>query len=148
MKKRLATICLIMQGYMGLQVAQLLNLHRQLISSYVQKFNEGGIDALLEQRYAPGKKPYLSEEEEVQLKNIILEFTSVQEGFGVEAYWNTHILQYVLEEKFNASMTRFESQKCFIVGNEVIHAPRACEPSETTRISRKSSRVKKTPIKT
>jgi transposase len=107
MTKRVATIRLIMQGYIGLQVAQLLNLHRQSVSSYVKKFNEGGMDALLERPYAPGKKPYLSEEEEVQLKNMILESTPAQEGVGVEAYWNTRIIQHVLEEKFHVSMTRF-----------------------------------------
>ncbi|MGG3959622.1 helix-turn-helix domain-containing protein [Bhargavaea massiliensis] len=44
---------------MGLQVTQLLNLHRQSVSSYVQKFNKDGMDALLEHRYAPGKLTYL-----------------------------------------------------------------------------------------
>jgi transposase len=98
MAKRVATMRLVMQGYMGLQVTQLLNLHRQSVPSYVQKINEGGMDALLECHYAPGKKPYLSEEE-VQFKQMILEFTPTQERFGVEAYWNTRILQHVLERK-------------------------------------------------
>lgn len=107
MSKRVAAIRLVMQGYMGLQVAQLLNLHRHSVSSYVQKFNEGGMDALLERRYAPGKKPYLSEKEETHLKNMILMSTPAQEGFGVEAYWDTRIIQHVLEEKWNISMTRY-----------------------------------------
>ncbi|PJW13004.1 hypothetical protein CV945_16725 [Geobacillus sp. Manikaran-105] len=56
------------------------------------------MDALLERRYAPGKKTYLSEAEEVQLKKMILESTPAQEGFEIEAYWNTRILQHVMEK--------------------------------------------------
>jgi transposase len=92
-------------------VAQLLNLHRKSVSSYVQKFNEGGMGTLLERRYASGKKPYLSEEEEVQLKNTILESTPAQEGFGVESYWDTRITQHVLDEKIHVSMNRFSITK-------------------------------------
>lgn len=68
MAKRIAVIRLIMQGYLGIQVAELLNLHRETVSIYVQKFTQGGMDALLERRYAPGRKPYLSPEEERELK--------------------------------------------------------------------------------
>jgi transposase len=99
MAKRVAAIRLVMQGYMGLEVAKLLNLYRQSVSGYIQKFNEGVMDALLERRYAPGKKPYLSVEEEVELKRMILESTPAKEGVGVEVYWNTRIIQHVLEEK-------------------------------------------------
>ncbi|RDV23061.1 helix-turn-helix domain-containing protein, partial [Parageobacillus toebii] len=51
--KRIAAIRLMMQGYLGIQAAELLNLHRETVSIYVQKFNQGGMDALLERRYAP-----------------------------------------------------------------------------------------------
>ncbi len=68
MAKRIAVIRLIMQGYLGIQVAELLNLHRETVSIYVQKFNQGGMDALLERRYALGRKSYLSPEEEWELK--------------------------------------------------------------------------------
>ncbi|WP_233414543.1 helix-turn-helix domain-containing protein, partial [Thermaerobacillus caldiproteolyticus] len=68
MAKRIAVIRLIMQGYLGIQVAELLNIHRETVSIYVQKFNQGGMDALLERHYAPGRKPYLSPDEERELR--------------------------------------------------------------------------------
>jgi DNA-binding CsgD family transcriptional regulator len=37
MAKRIAVIRLIMQGYLGIQVAELLNIHRETVSIYVQK---------------------------------------------------------------------------------------------------------------
>ncbi|WP_260441070.1 helix-turn-helix domain-containing protein [Parageobacillus thermoglucosidasius] len=64
MVKRIAMIRLMMQGYLGIQAAELLNLHRGTVSIYVQKFNQGGMDALFKRHYAPGRKPYLSPDEE------------------------------------------------------------------------------------
>nr|WP_027410583.1 IS630 family transposase [Anoxybacillus tepidamans] len=106
MAKRIAVIRLIMQGYLGIQVAELLNLHRETVSIYVQKFNQGGMDTLLERRYAPGRKPYLSPEEERELKKMLEESTPADEGYGIETGWNTRIIQHVLEEKFSVTMSR------------------------------------------
>ena len=53
---------LIMQGYYAIQVAELLNVHRETISSYVKKFNHGGMEALIHRDYSPGKPPFLSPE--------------------------------------------------------------------------------------
>lgn len=106
MAKRIAVIRLIMQGYLGIQVAELLNLHRETVSIYVQKFNQGAMDALLERRYAPGRKPYLSPEEERELKKMLEESTPADEGYGIETGWNTRIIQHVLEEKFSVTMSR------------------------------------------
>jgi len=152
MAKRVATIHLVMQGYIGLQVAQLLNLHRQSVSSYVQKFNEGGMDALLERHYAPGKKPYLPQEEEVQLKKIILESTPAQEGLGVEAYWNTRIIQHVLEEKFHMSMTRFGITKMLhrwgLSYTRPTYTLKRVDLRKQQKFQENVQELKKTPLKT
>ena len=112
-----------MQCYLGIQVAELLNLNRETVSIYVQKFNQGGMDALLERRYAPGRKPYLSPEEERELKKMLEESTPADEGYGIETGWNTRIIQHVLEEKFSVTMSR-GGMICFIDGNFAIHALR------------------------
>ncbi len=106
MAKRVATIRLILQGYLGIQVASLLNIHRETISSYVQKFNRGGMDELLHRGYAPGRKPYLSLEEEEELKRMIETSTPAEEGYGIESSWDTRVLQHALEEKFSVTMSR------------------------------------------
>jgi len=106
MAKRIAVIRLIMQGYLGIQVAELLNVHRETVSIYVQKFRQGGMDALLERHYAPGRKPYLSPDEERELRKMLEEGTPADEGYGIETSWNTRIIQHVLEEKFSVTMSR------------------------------------------
>ena len=54
MAKRVAVIRLVMQGYYAIQVAELLNVHRETISSYVKSFNQGGMETLLHRDYSPG----------------------------------------------------------------------------------------------
>lgn len=64
MAKRIAVSHLILQGYYAIQVAELLIVHRETISSYVNKFNHGGMEALLHRKYSPGKIPFLLPEKE------------------------------------------------------------------------------------
>ena len=106
MAKRVAVIRLIMQGYYAIQVAKLLNLHRETISIYVQKFNEGGMETLLHREYAPGNSPFLSFEQETEVKQMLEHSTPSDEGFGCESCWDTRILKHVLAEKYSITMSR------------------------------------------
>ncbi|GED14723.1 COG3415 family protein [Aneurinibacillus migulanus] len=55
-------IRLVMEGYLGKEVATMLNLHRQSVSTYISTFNEGVLDLVLERKFPPGKEPYLNEQ--------------------------------------------------------------------------------------
>jgi transposase len=104
--KRVMAVRFVMEGYQGIEAAALLNLHRQSVSTYVNHFNQGGMDQLLERKSAPGRSPYLSETEEAEVKRWLTESTPAEEGFGLESYWDTRILQHVLEERFHITMSR------------------------------------------
>lgn len=106
MAKRVAVIRLIMQGYYAMQVAELLNVHRETVSTYVKKFNSGGIESLLHRDYSPGKPSFLSSEEEKEVRRMIEHSTPAEEGYGCESCWDTRILKHVLEEKFSITMSR------------------------------------------
>ncbi|MBO9128588.1 winged helix-turn-helix domain-containing protein [Bacillus sp. 165] len=106
MAKRVAVIRLIMQGYYAIQVAELLNVHRETISGYVKKFNQGGMDALLYRGSSPGKPPFLSSEQEQELRRLLVHSTPTEEGIGCESRWDTRILKHVIQEKFTITMSR------------------------------------------
>ncbi|WP_053912202.1 helix-turn-helix domain-containing protein [Aneurinibacillus migulanus] len=76
------------------------------MSTYVKNFTTSGMEALLKQTPPPGKRPYLTEEEQQELKRMIVESTPTKEGFGLESCWNTRILQYVIEDKFAVTMSQ------------------------------------------
>ncbi|MBY6269083.1 helix-turn-helix domain-containing protein, partial [Parageobacillus thermoglucosidasius] len=75
LRQRVTAVRLIMEGYLGKEVAEMLNLHRQSVSTYVQLFNEGGLEKLLDKKTPPGKSPYLTEEQQKKLKHMILHST-------------------------------------------------------------------------
>ena len=106
MVKRVTIIRLVMQGYYAIQVGELLNVHRETISSYVKKFNQGGMEALIHRDYSPGKPPFLLPEEKQEVKRMIEYSTPAEEGYGYESCWDTRILKHVLEAKFSITMSR------------------------------------------
>ena len=106
MARRVTAIRLLMQGYYAIQVAELLHLHRETVSEYVKKFNESGMKGLLHRQYAPGRRAYLSPEEEREVHQMIEFSTPAEEGYGCNSCWDTRILKEVLEDRFSITMTR------------------------------------------
>ena len=106
MARRVTAIRLLMQGYYAIQVAELLHLHRETVSEYVKKFNEGGLEGLLHRKYAPRRRAYLSPEEEQEVRQMIEFSTPAEEGYGCESCSDTRILKEVLEDRFSVTMTR------------------------------------------
>lgn len=90
---------LVMEGYLGKEVAAMLNLYHQSIATYISTFNAGGLDAILERKFPPGKEPYLSEHQREELKQLIVESTPADQGISMYTSWNTRIIQILLQEK-------------------------------------------------
>jgi transposase len=106
LRQRVMAVRLVLEGYLGKDVAAMLNLHRQSVATYVSAFNQGGLEAVLERKFPPGKQPYLTEQQREELKQIIIESTPAAQGMGMYASWDTRIIQMLLQEKYQISMTR------------------------------------------
>lgn len=106
LRQRVTAVRLIMEGYLGKEVAEMLNLHRQSVSTYVQLFNEGGLEKLLDKKTPPGKSPYLTEEQQKKLKHMILHSTPFEQGLGMATSWDTRIIPSYLQNQYGISMTR------------------------------------------
>jgi transposase len=106
MRQRVMTIRFIMEHYTGKEVAHLLNLHRETVSTYVKTFNQYGMNGLLTREYSTGKPPYLTKEEKEELRRMIVESTPEKEGFGIDVNWDTRVIQHVIDEKFSVTMNR------------------------------------------
>ncbi|MED0706312.1 helix-turn-helix domain-containing protein [Aneurinibacillus aneurinilyticus] len=72
-RHRVMAVRLVMEGQKGVSVARFLGLHRDRVSTYVKNFTTGGMEGLWEQTPPPGKRPYLTEEEQQELKRMIVE---------------------------------------------------------------------------
>ncbi|EOO04736.1 hypothetical protein IAW_06050 [Bacillus cereus str. Schrouff] len=104
--KKVKVIRLIMQGCSAVYVANLLNIHRETVSTYVKKFNSGGMRKLLVREYSSGKPPYLSVEKEKELISMIKFSTPSEHGCDCSQIWNTRSLKCVLKRKFEITMSR------------------------------------------
>ncbi|NME99388.1 helix-turn-helix domain-containing protein [Aneurinibacillus aneurinilyticus] len=72
-RHRVMAVRLVMEGQKGVGVVRFLGLHRDRVSTYVKNFTTGGMEGLWEQTPPPGKHPYLTEEEQQELKRMIVE---------------------------------------------------------------------------
>ncbi|WP_241748281.1 MULTISPECIES: hypothetical protein [Bacillus cereus group] len=46
----------------------ILGIHRQSVASYVKNFKEHALERLLTRKQIPGKKPYLTKQQQKELK--------------------------------------------------------------------------------
>ncbi|MED0687845.1 helix-turn-helix domain-containing protein [Anoxybacillus ayderensis] len=72
LRVRVTAVRLVMEGFLGKDVAKMVNLCRPPVSLYVERFNEGGLDHLLDRRLPPGRVPFLTEEQQQELRQLVL----------------------------------------------------------------------------
>ena len=106
LRQRVMAVRLVMEGYLGKDVASMLNLCRQSVAFYVSLFNEGGLDLLLDRKYPPGREPFLTLEQQQELKQTILTHTPAELGWDIASSWNTRILQSYIREHYEVDMSR------------------------------------------
>ncbi|MBB6283618.1 IS630 family transposase [Geobacillus subterraneus] len=83
----------------------MINVCRQIVSHYVSLFNEGGLELLLHRDFAPGREPFLIEEQQEEIKQLVLTTTPVELGWDVASAWNTKLLPSV-EKHFGVCISR------------------------------------------
>ncbi|WP_371399293.1 helix-turn-helix domain-containing protein, partial [Bacillus toyonensis] len=87
-------------------VAAVLGMHHQSVASYVKNFKEHALEGLLTRKQIPGKKPYLTKQQQEELKQLILHTTPAELQFGQESFRNTRNIQYLIKGKFAICILR------------------------------------------
>ncbi|MED5014661.1 helix-turn-helix domain-containing protein, partial [Geobacillus stearothermophilus] len=106
LRQRVMAVRLVMEGYLGKDVASMVNVCRQTVSHYVSLFNEGGLELLLHRDFAPGREPFLTEEQQEEIKHLVLTTTPAELGWDIASAWNTKILQSYVHHHYGISMSR------------------------------------------
>ncbi|HDR5276892.1 TPA: winged helix-turn-helix domain-containing protein [Bacillus thuringiensis] len=81
-------------------------MHHQSVASYVKKFKEHALEGLFTHKQIPGKRQYLTMQQQAELKQLILNTTPAELHYGQESFWNTRNIQYAIKEKFSICMSR------------------------------------------
>jgi len=105
-RERISAVRLIMQGYCIKEIADILSRNRQTISTYVQMFEQSGMEGLLSRGASPGKPSRLSQEEQNLLKDTILKETPKSIKLGLESSWNTRNIQALIQKEFHVQLSR------------------------------------------
>lgn len=102
MNIRYTAILSYLQGYTYKEIASLLNLSSQTISSYVKKYKSKGI-AGLKMGKSSGAPCHLNKEQEAELINIILTKTPDEVGFTARKNWDTSIIRQLTFKLYGVS---------------------------------------------
>jgi transposase len=105
-QRRIIAVRMIMEGYMAIEVAKLLGIHRQSVSSYIMKFEQGGIEELLSRKPIPGKQPRLLSTQQQEMKQLILHSTPAELDISQDSFWNTRTVQQLIQQKFDVDLSR------------------------------------------
>ncbi|WP_110114983.1 helix-turn-helix domain-containing protein [Bacillus sp. CGMCC 1.16541] len=106
MRHRITAVRLVMEGKLGKEVAEICNLHRQTVSEYVHRFNEGGLDLLLERKFGQGRPCFLTEEQQKKLKEVILTSSPSDHELGTAVSWTTPIVSEYILRTYDVQMTQ------------------------------------------
>ncbi|WP_256869731.1 winged helix-turn-helix domain-containing protein [Bacillus sp. CDB3] len=91
---------------MAIEVAKILGIHRQSVSSYIIKFEKGGIEELLARKPIPGKQPRLRATHQQELKELVLHSTPTELDISQDSFWNTRTIQLLIQQKFDVDLSR------------------------------------------
>ncbi|MFC0298277.1 helix-turn-helix domain-containing protein [Geobacillus jurassicus] len=106
LRQRVMAVRLVMEGYLGKEAASMVNVCQQTVSHYVSLFNEGGLELLLHRDFAPGREPFLTEEQQEDIKQLVLTTPPAELGWDIASAWNTNVLQSYVQTHYGVSLSR------------------------------------------
>ena len=105
-KNKIQIMILLYKGKRVSQISTYMGISEVTIYGYIDKYNEGGLEKLLEVHYSErGRNPKLSQREIEELKEIIKK--SPQEiGYGESTNWSTLSIAEYIKHAYSVEMTR------------------------------------------
>lgn len=104
MYKRYQAIRLHFQGFMNIEIADIVQVHHQTVGVYIRKYKEEGLSALIPAP-KPGAPPKLSKQQEKQLKDTITNYTPNDVGFDGIFNWTSNLAVQWVKKTFDVSYT-------------------------------------------
>ena len=96
---RLVSILPIAKGESSRKAQELLLLSHNQICIWVKRFNELGVEGLKD-KPKTGRKPKISSEQLVWLKDLVLNESPTKHGFNTET-WTAPLIVIIIEKKCN-----------------------------------------------
>lgn len=104
MFERYQTIQLYLQGYLRKDIVQIVGRSRKTIYSYIQAYEEKGIDGLV-RNASPGAPRKLTAVQEQELVQVIVTKRPVDVGFPAKFNWTLAIVAAFIEREWHQTYT-------------------------------------------
>lgn len=104
-ENKINVIMLCMDGHGRNEISKLLNTSEKTVTKYIKTFNESGLDVLLKYNTSPGRTPFLSEQEQELVCDMITNSTPYAQGCGESHNWTTTEIRAFINNEFKKDMT-------------------------------------------
>ncbi|WP_083566419.1 winged helix-turn-helix domain-containing protein [Domibacillus mangrovi] len=95
-----------MEGKRGKEVAEICNLHRQSVSEYVRRFNEGGLERLLKRKCSNGRPCSLTKKQREELKETVLHRSPEDCELGTAVSWSVPLIREHITRTYGVQLSR------------------------------------------
>ncbi len=104
MFKRYQAILMHLKGRSYVEIAELLGCTEQTVYNYVRAYKDNGLDGLVPGQ-SPGRPCQLTEEQEKELYQLIVEKGPADVGFPAEMNWTSFLVRDWIKETFDIVYT-------------------------------------------
>lgn len=96
--RRLLAIACVLDGDERTMAAEQSGMDRQTLRDWVHRYNAAGVDGL-KSRTSPGREPFLTDEQQAELKQLVIEGPDIDRHNVVR--WRLADLQVEIERRFS-----------------------------------------------
>lgn len=104
MFKRYQTVLMYLKGRKYAEIADVLGCTEQTVYNYIRAYKASGLEGLVPGQ-SPGRPPQLTEEQEQELYNLIVDKKPADVGFPAEMNWTSFLVQDWIKQAFGVEYT-------------------------------------------
>jgi transposase len=102
---KITAVIMCWKGKSANQIAKDLEIHVQTACRYINAFNEGGLEKLLDYKKSPGRKTILTEQEMEMCKEMFM-LTPEEINLAINVNWDTGIMQEYIFKEYGKKIDR------------------------------------------
>lgn len=110
MFKRYQTIYLRLKGRQLKEIADIVRVSRKTVNNYIKAYKKDGLDGLIPGK-STGQPKFLTDQQENQLKNTIVNNVPADLSFTATYNWNANIVRKYIENTYGISFSRTGANK-------------------------------------
>jgi len=97
-------VTLFLKSFSVVDIMDISGLPKSTIYDYIKMYKTGGLGAL-EFKHPPGRPPYLTPEQESEIKQTVVEKTPAELGYPAKFNWTLKLIRDYIEREYKVKMS-------------------------------------------